>query len=107
MTDIERVIIRRKRGPVKTPTYLRILERQVAEDIQPRTGHPLELARLGTGPLEFAEMVLKHERLIEVRNGTEFVAGRCATPLLKVREANRALKRLGMPTIDGDPAWRV
>lgn len=89
----------------KEESHIRYVERQAANDVPPV--HPLVAARPGTGPLEYAEIVLRHERLLVNRNGVEFVNGKYATLLLKLREANRALKRRGMDQIEGDPGWRV
>jgi hypothetical protein len=87
--------------------------REIAEPAPPKPKpkppaiHPYEEARGTLTPYVFAEFVLNSEGAMGKIGGHDAVNGKIATPLLKMQEANRVLKRLGLKQIDQSPAWLV
>jgi hypothetical protein len=94
---------------INTPEQSRIKMqvRLAREEYKPKKEHPYDAARDTMPALSFAELILKTEGLIVVQAGVEFVNGRRSSPLLKMREANRVLKRLGLKQLSRDRSWLV
>jgi hypothetical protein len=81
-------------------------EYEAKHDSQPSI-HPYEGERIRLSALAFAEHILKSEGMVIWISGIEFVDGKKSSPLLKMREANRVLKQLGLKQIARSRDWLV